>query len=752
MSRRPDLSHSSLTERSAERAGPPAVSTSGMRPLNAPGVRKRTAGSSQEMSPRFLLNALLHWWKVAMPVGLILAAVAVAGVWWFFEPVFLSRALIQIRENPPALVFAIEDKSSGYVETQKEMIRSARVLRPVVESPEIRSLPELREKKDKVQWLQRELRLTSVGKSEFLQVDFQGPDPKNAAKIVNAVVKRYFDLLAEVTDERVAKVIALLDREIANRKKHVEEKRRQIQTRTLAETGKDPFATTLHAGSGANWPHPLAGLQTRLTEVEVEREVLEAEWKALNEMPNPLAQQVDEALAGNVTSAVETNPQVQALVQQIWMAETTLREMAALARNPSQDPQCVKLSQDLERNKKSLEQMRRELATQYQVQYRTAISAKREADLASKKFEIESRRRMEEALRERYEKELKKVAPGVADMVSIEFEQAELTRATDVLNLIEQRVVELRTERQAPARVVLFDEATPPDAPLVEIPLAKMGLAAMVAFCVPFGLALGWERIVRRISGAEDLEHETNLAVIGEIARLPERSTKAGKTTSRRMAQKLRLYEESIDSMRTFLVLAEEIKGARVLAVTSAASNEGKTSVAAQLALSLARASGKPTLLIDGDMRAPDIQEVFEVRKSPGLAEVLGGECDLHEAIVPTWTPSVDVLPGGEAKQNVHKLVGNGELSAILRQVSQKYAYVVLDTPPILAASESLVLAKAADASLVCAMQDVSRASQVRTACERLVAAGCRPVAAVLNGVSSRRYEYSYGYYESVEE
>jgi capsular exopolysaccharide synthesis family protein len=274
-----------------------------------------------------------------------------------------------------------------------------------------------------------------------------------------------------------------------------------------------------------------------------------------------------------------------------------------------------------------------------------------------------------------------------------------------------------------------------------------MGLAGLVAFCIPFGLAVGWERIVRRINGAEQLEQETNLAVIGEISRLPERRTKAARSTSRRISQELRLYEESIDSMRTFLVLAEDLKDVRVLAVTSAASNEGKTSVAAQLALSLARASGKPTLLIDGDMRAPDMQAVFEVRRTPGLAEVLSGKCDLDDGVVSTWTPTVDVLPAGELRESVHKLVGNGALRSLLRRTSEKYAYVVLDTPPILAASESLVLAKAADACLICAMQDVSRAGQVRSACERLVAAGCRPVAAVLNGVPPRRYEYRYGRY-----
>ena len=72
---------------------------------------------------------------------------------------------------------------------------------------------------------------------------------------------------------------------------------------------------------------------------------------------------------------------------------------------------------------------------------------------------------------------------------------------------------------------------------------------------------------------------------------------------------------------------------------------------------------------------------------------------------------------------------------------------MIIDTPPVLAASEALVLAKAADASLVCAMRDVSRADQVRKASERLLAAGSRVIGTVLNGVPARQYAYRYGTY-----
>ena len=187
----------------------------------------------------------------------------------------------------------------------------------------------------------------------------------------------------------------------------------------------------------------------------------------------------------------------------------------------------------------------------------------------------------------------------------------------------------------------------------------------------------------------------------------------------------------------------------RILAVTSAVNHEGKTSVASQLALSLARATGKTTLLIDGDMRSPDVHQVFGVAQGPGLAEVLSDECSLADAIVATHNEHVHVLPAGEIKVSPHQLLGNGSWKSLLEQIPSSYGYVIIDTPPVLAASEALVLAKAADATLLCVMRDVSRADQVRKAAERLLTAGGRPVGTVLSGVPMSRYKYGYGIYPS---
>ena len=185
----------------------------------------------------------------------------------------------------------------------------------------------------------------------------------------------------------------------------------------------------------------------------------------------------------------------------------------------------------------------------------------------------------------------------------------------------------------------------------------------------------------------------------------------------------------------------------QVISVCSAVSGEGKTSVSSQLAVSIARATGQPVLLVDGDMRAPDVHDIFEVPLSPGLADVLDQRASLEEAINRAWSEHVHLLPAGVLDKSPHKLLGNSAFRALLDEARLWYPYIVVDTPPVLAASESLVIAKHADGTIVCAMRDFSREHHVRLAQSRLHSTGATVIGTVLNGVPVRSYSARYGSY-----
>jgi capsular exopolysaccharide synthesis family protein len=254
----------------------------------------------------------------------------------------------------------------------------------------------------------------------------------------------------------------------------------------------------------------------------------------------------------------------------------------------------------------------------------------------------------------------------------------------------------------------------------------------------------------RKVDDAHHLESRSRLSVLGEISTIPVAAT--GKLTKKRRshARELRLFEESVDSLSTTLTLREDLRNCRVFTITSALSGEGKTSVSCQLVVSLARSTGSKVLLIDGDLRAPDVHHVFGRPMTAGLVGYLNGTDEWRDLVDRDWNDSIHLLTSGYLKGSPHRLLSNGRFEKLIEEARQEYDYIVLDTPPVLPASEALLFAKVADAVLMCALRDKSRIEQLVQAYQRLESSGCKVAGSVLSGVPVREYASYYGdYYAS---
>ena len=138
--------------------------------------------------------------------------------------------------------------------------------------------------------------------------------------------------------------------------------------------------------------------------------------------------------------------------------------------------------------------------------------------------------------------------------------------------------------------------------------------------------------------------------------------------------------------------------------------------------------------------------------REPGLAAVLEKQANIEQAIDMRSHRLVSILPAGKLKTNPHKLTGNGTVQTLLKSLRARFKYIVVDTAPILGASESLVWANAADGTLMCVMRERSRVQQVLAANYRIQISGGTAIGAVLNGVSRREYKSSYGRYNYLTE
>ncbi|MCC6127016.1 MAG: polysaccharide biosynthesis tyrosine autokinase [Pirellulales bacterium] len=693
----------------------------------------------------FLRDALRRWWKWAVPTGLILGLGAAAVVYWLFVPYYEAVYLLKItsRKQPIAFDFNVEDREASrmFVNTQIELLRHRLILGPVLADPRIARMPEISAEADPLQWLARQVSMKQANDSELYRVAYAAPSAENAAAVVNAVVKSYLNYLYNEDKKQEMAVVNRLNQALDSRASEVKRLRGEVRDSAIQSTGKDPYAGNLEPVTVVN--HPLTEIQNLLVKAEVEQEVLKARLQALKQAAAQPAAVSETALQ----SKVENHSEVARLKLELMEMRAQLRNLDSISARKERDPSRQQLTREIGATESALEQLRKYLRESLRGEMQAAMDGQRTEIEAALRSDLEGRRITSEMLRQKYENEIKGMKQSSGDTLTLRLKQGELERAEKIEGLIAERIVKLRTESEGPNRVLTFSEAEPPKSPVVAFPLRNVLLAALGGLCFPFALVLGWEKIARRVGDAANLETEARHRVLGEIARLPSRRIGARGRMPQRMGFDLRMFEESVDSLRTTLMLEEDLHEVRILAITSAINHEGKTSIAAQLAMSLERATDRPILLIDGDTRAPDMHTLFDVPLDPGLIQVLEGNCTLEEAIVPVRTSNLDLLPAGKLKSNPHQLFGNGAREALRRAIPEKYRYVIIDTPPILAASEALMLAAIADASVLCTLRDVSRIDQVRKAYERLQNTGGNPVGLVLSGVPTRTYASRYGSY-----
>ena len=147
-----------------------------------------------EISLSFLLGVWNQWWKLLIPLSLMLIVGSAAIVMMTFKPKFEASSTIEILGHAPVLIQREEGpQEHQYVATQIEMLRSPRVLQAVMDDPIVAGMHEIRKHRDPVKWLARKgLEIAPVGISRLVEIKFEGTDPDAAAHLVNAVVDNYF--------------------------------------------------------------------------------------------------------------------------------------------------------------------------------------------------------------------------------------------------------------------------------------------------------------------------------------------------------------------------------------------------------------------------------------------------------------------------------------------------------------------------------------------------------------------------------
>lgn len=217
--------------------------------------------------------------------------------------------------------------------------------------------------------------------------------------------------------------------------------------------------------------------------------------------------------------------------------------------------------------------------------------------------------------------------------------------------------------------------------------------------------------------------------------------------------------KEAFKRLRTNLVMSfpQEDTSCHLIGITSAQPSDGKSTVAINLAFSLAEL-GKKTLLIDADMRRASIHEKAGIEKTPGLSNLMGSTNSIASTMrkyqSSTSSASFDIIPGGDAPQNPSELLNSKRMSTLLQTLSTAYEYIVIDLPPIGAVVDAVSVAREIDGMLVVIRENTCPRGLLADCMQQLEYAGVEVLGFVINGAlegSGKKYQYNgkYGYYNN---
>ena len=282
------------------------------------------------------------------------------------------------------------------------------------------------------------------------------------------------------------------------------------------------------------------------------------------------------------------------------------------------------------------------------------------------------------------------------------------------------------------------DLATRPTSPG---PLFTLGLGAALGFIVMVAAAFIWETTDDRIRTAEDVQRVTGLGVIGRILRMPGDK---GRKEIYRLATLLyprSPVAEAFRALRTNLEFASLDERLRTIVVTSAAAREGKTVVAANLAIAYAQA-GRAVILLDADLRLPGVHDMFGLDNEPGLTDLaLTDGLALQEVLQPTEIQGLRILTAGTIPGNPAELLGSLKMKSLLASLREEAEHIVIDTAPVGVVTDAALLAADADATVFVVRESYSSEPVVQRARDALAAVNAHLVGVVLNFVRPRAGE-----------
>jgi capsular exopolysaccharide synthesis family protein len=550
----------------------------------------------------------------------------------------------------------------------------------------------------------------------FIRLTLTGEDAAATAHTLNAVVRQFVDVAAIIKREQLSEVTRQLGQQLAYaettlRRSEAELQGFRVATITLPQDPGQPLEPGISMTTDP--------VYQRFFQVKLEREQLRQDRVALERVLARIPETGVAPIEVEGIPAVRQASELQAALEQLRNKE---RELQILRARYTDDYGPA-----------------RQLVAEIQTLEREAVPG----HIRSLISQIRSREDVLDQQIAQSGRDLQQIPPRA-------IEEARLRRNVQIgeqlYTNLQGRYEEARlAEYSTTADLQVLDLATVPERPLGGLGallllgglLGGIGLGAGVAVLIEF--------LDRHVRYPEQVTREMGLPMLGAIPRV----------TSREDGEEAVQAVESLRSLRLSLIHAYGAAGPLVLTVTSPGQGDGKSFIASNLALSFAEA-GHRTLLIDGDIRRGALHRVLNANRKPGLIDYLSGQATREELIQTTSIRSVDFVGCGTRKAAGPELLASSTMSQLLISLRSSYSVILIDSPPLGAGVDPLILGSLTGAVMLVLRTGVTDRDLAEAKLDQLARLPIRVLGAVLNDVrpdgAYRYYAYLSGYEARDEE
>ena len=721
---------------------------------------------------------LLAWWRVirkrrwtVLTAFSVLFVTVLAGS-IYEKPVYQAKALIEIDKEDPSVanpqeLFQLDEVSDAYLETQYKVLASDDLAERVIHqlglerraeflpsslvspwrasaapasppAPPVDSaaVPDPLVQETVLTHFQDRLDIRPIRRSRAVELRFDSQDPDLAARAVNAVVENYIQKNFEARWGAAQKASGWLSQQLQDLKTKLEKSQDDLQ-KYAADNGL-LYLVTDKGQQESIVNQSVREIQDELTKAEADRFEKESIFR--------LVQSGDYASLPGVFD--------NKLLQDLTVRLADLqREHAQLAATFTEDYPKVKETQSqIAEIQSSLERERWRAAQKISNDYFAALRREKLVRQAFAEKQAEANQIAEKSVQYGILSQEVDTNKGLYEGLLERLKEASVTAGLKASNI----------------RVV--DPATVPYKPIAPNYPLNLGLAAFLGLGLGVSMAFLKEHLDQTIRYSEDVFHYLGVPVLGFIPTFGALNGRKHKGVARADREfifgmagsravegsaliedhsrhdlgihKGSAFSEAFRELRTSVILSASGRFANSILVTSAQPGEGKTTVAVNLAFSLAQL-GKPVLLVDADMRRPSIQKYFPESGSQ-LSSYLAGQGAWQQMVFPTPISRLHVLHCGPIPENPSELLSSDRMRALIQESMATYRFVILDSPPLLNRADSRILGSMVGATILVVKGGETPRQVVQYAESQARSVGTNLIGVVLNNRDSSLNDYSY--------